>query len=191
MGAASDDQLPFALLVEAGGGDATAIEFVPYEGGGEQSAALASGDIALAVSGASEFLPMIESGELRGLAVLKDQPLDGLDVPTAPEQGYDVTLANWRGIYGPPDMPAYAVDYWAGRRSPTPSRPTRGRRPRRATCGRRRTWPATSSISYLEETDAEVTAAFASMGAAQTLSRPLRLVQPARGDWLTRRRRRR
>ena len=33
VGAASDDQLPFALLVEAGGGDASAIEFVPYEGG--------------------------------------------------------------------------------------------------------------------------------------------------------------
>ena len=86
VGAASDDQLPFALLVEAGGGDASTIEFVPYEGGGEQSAALAAGEISLAVSGASEFLPMIESGELHGIAVLKDEPLDGLDVPTAPDR---------------------------------------------------------------------------------------------------------
>ena len=166
VGAASDDQLPFALLVEAGGGDAAAIEFVPYEGGGDQSAALAEGDIALAVSGASEFLPMIESGELRGLAVLKDQPLEGLDVPTAPEQGYDVTLANWRGIYGPPDMPAYAVDYWEGVVAQAVETDAW------TAAAKSNLWETTYLAGddldrYLAKTDAEVVAAFDSMGVAQ------------------------
>ena len=51
---------------------------------------------------------------MRGLAVLRDErmdpPLD--DMPTAPEEGYDVTLDNWRGFYGPPEMPEEAVTYW-------------------------------------------------------------------------------
>jgi putative tricarboxylic transport membrane protein len=38
--------------------------------------------------------------------------LPGLDAPTAREQGLDVTLSNWRGLYGPPDMPQFAVAYW-------------------------------------------------------------------------------
>jgi putative tricarboxylic transport membrane protein len=28
------------------------------------------------------------------------------------EQGLDAVFINWRGLFGPPDMPQYAVDYW-------------------------------------------------------------------------------
>ncbi len=115
VGAAGDDRLPFALLVQAAGGDPQEINFVAYEGGGEQTTALLNGDIAAATAGVSEFRGQIEAGDLRGLTVLKDErlepPLD--DIPTAPEEGYDVTLDNWRGLYGPPDMPEEAVTYWA------------------------------------------------------------------------------
>ena len=38
--------------------------------------------------------------------------MSGLDAPTAREQGLDVTLSNWRGLYGPPEMPEFAVAYW-------------------------------------------------------------------------------
>lgn len=114
IGAAGDDRLPFALLVDAAGGDPQKINFVAYEGGGEQITALLNGDIKAALAGVSEFRGQIESGDLRGLAVLKDEgltaPLD--DIPTAKEEGYDVVLENWRGIYGPPEMPDYAVSYW-------------------------------------------------------------------------------
>jgi putative tricarboxylic transport membrane protein len=44
--------------------------------------------------------------------VLSEERLPGLDAPTAREQGLDVTLSNWRGLYGPPDMPRNAVEYW-------------------------------------------------------------------------------
>ena len=30
----------------------------------------------------------------------------------SPIVGYDVTIANWRGFYGPPDMPEEAVTFW-------------------------------------------------------------------------------
>jgi putative tricarboxylic transport membrane protein len=114
IGAAGDDRLPFALLVDAAGGDPQKINFVAYEGGGEQITALLNGDIDAAMAGVSEFRGQLVSGDLRGLAVLKDERLDAPldDMPTAPEEGYDVTLENWRGIYGPPDMPEEAVTYW-------------------------------------------------------------------------------
>jgi putative tricarboxylic transport membrane protein len=107
IAASGDDQLPFALLVQAAGGDPSQINFIEYEGGGEQITAMLNGDV-------SEFRSQIEAGDLRGLAVLKDERLGGklADIPTAPELGYDVTLANWRGVYGPPNMPEDAVSYW-------------------------------------------------------------------------------
>jgi putative tricarboxylic transport membrane protein len=55
IGAAGDDRLPFALLVQAAGGNPQEINFVAYEGGGEQTAALLNGDIAAAMAGVSGF----------------------------------------------------------------------------------------------------------------------------------------
>ncbi|GAA5165372.1 tripartite tricarboxylate transporter substrate binding protein [Ornithinimicrobium tianjinense] len=112
VGAATDDQFPFSLIVNEAEGDPTTINYVTYEGGGEQSTALLAGDVQLAIAGVSEFLPLLESGELRPLAVLAEEPIEGLDAPTTAELGYDVTIANWRGFYGPPEMPEEAVAFW-------------------------------------------------------------------------------
>ena len=112
VGAAEDDQAPFDLLVSAAGGRPSSVDYVPVEGGGDQIAALAKGDIDVAVGGVSEFVGPVKSGELKALGVLAENRLPGLDVPTAREQGFDVTLSNWRGLYGPPDMPQFAVAYW-------------------------------------------------------------------------------
>lgn len=112
VGAATDDQVPFNLLVSEAGGDPTKVNFVTYEGGGDQSTALLNGDIDVAIAGVSEFTSLLKSGDLKGLGVIAEERLPDLHVPTAREQGLDVTLSNWRGIYGPPDMPDYAVDYW-------------------------------------------------------------------------------
>ena len=112
VGAATDDQAPFDLLVSAAGGDPATVNYVPFDGGGDQSAALLSGDIDVAIAGVSELVDLMTSGGVRTLGVLSEDRLPGLDTPTAREQGLDVTLSNWRGLYGPPEMPAYAVMYW-------------------------------------------------------------------------------
>lgn len=112
VGAANDDQAPFDLLVAAAGGDTSTINYVPFQGGGDQFKALESGEISVAIGGVSEFVDMLNAGTLQPLGVLSEERLPGLDVPTAREQGLDVTLSNWRGLYGPPDMPQYAVEFW-------------------------------------------------------------------------------
>ena len=38
---------------------------------------------------------------LRALALVAKEPVDGIDIPTAVEQGYDVTLTNWRSLSAP------------------------------------------------------------------------------------------
>jgi putative tricarboxylic transport membrane protein len=112
VGAAYDDEAPFDLLVSAAGGDPSTVHYVTHEGGADQSAALLNGDIDVAIGGVSEFVDQVTSGDLTPLGVLAENRLPGLDVPTAREQGLDVTLSNWRGLYGPPEMPPYAVEYW-------------------------------------------------------------------------------
>jgi putative tricarboxylic transport membrane protein len=114
IGAATDDRLPFALLLNEIGGDVSKVNFVAYEGGGELINGLLNGDAQAAISGVSEFVSQIGGGSLRSLAVLSEQRLGGetKDVPTAIEQGINVTYGNWRGVYGPPDMPKEAVKYW-------------------------------------------------------------------------------
>jgi putative tricarboxylic transport membrane protein len=111
-GAAQDDEAPFDLLVSAAGGDPSSINYARLEGGGDQILALRDAKISVAVGGVSEFIDSLKSGELRALGVLAENRLPGLDAPTAREQGLDVTLANWRGLYGPPDMPEFAVAFW-------------------------------------------------------------------------------
>ncbi len=114
IAASGDDQLPMALLVEAAGGDPQSVNFIEFESGGEYLTALLNGDVVASMSGVTEFGPQIEAGELAGLAVLSEErlaaPLD--EIPTAIESGFDVTLSNWRAVYGPPEMPEHAVAYW-------------------------------------------------------------------------------
>ncbi|HEV7855137.1 MAG TPA: tripartite tricarboxylate transporter substrate-binding protein [Mycobacterium sp.] len=112
VGAAHDDEAPFDLLVSAAGGDPSSVRYITHEGGGDQSAALLKGDIGVAIGGVSEFITLVKSGGLAALGVLAEKRLPGVDAPTAREQGLDVTLSNWRGLYGPPDMPKFAVAYW-------------------------------------------------------------------------------
>lgn len=114
VAAAGDDQLPFALLFKAYGGDPSTINFVQYEGGGEEITAMLNGDVKAAMAGVSEFRGQLESGDLIGLALIADEPLEVPldDIPTAKSLGYDVTLSNTREIYGPADMPDQAVEYW-------------------------------------------------------------------------------
>lgn len=124
IGAATDDQAPFDLLVTAAGGDPGRINYVSLEGGAEQAAALSAGEIDVAIAGVSEVIDPLTSGALKPLGVLSEERLPGLDAPTAREQGFDVTLSNWRGLYGPPEMPDYSVKYWQealGRMVETPT----------------------------------------------------------------------
>src|SRR5699024_10981280 len=77
---------------------------VPYSGGGELTPAILSNDVTAGASGVAEFADQIEAGEMRLLAVSSEEPIEGLDAPTVIDEGYDVTIANWRGVVAPPEI---------------------------------------------------------------------------------------
>ena len=167
--AGGDDALPLALLVKAAGGDPSTINNVEFESGGETVTAMLNGDVAASMGGITEFSAQIEAGEFRALAILRDErlaaPFD--DIPTATEQGYDVTLSNWRGVYGPPEMPAEAVTYWQGKLEEVTSSPAW------AEIVERNQWqPAFLTgpelATFLEEEHAQIEEALVSIGEAAT-----------------------
>ncbi len=99
------DHILAGLLLQAADVPVENLNYVPYSGGGESLAALLGGQVAAGISGVAEYGEQVEAGALRALATSGDEPVDSLtDVPTLMEAGYDVELANWRGVVAPPGL---------------------------------------------------------------------------------------
>ena len=80
------------------------INYVAFRGGGEATAAILGGNVTIGGSGYSEFAEYIKTGKMRAIGVTSDKRLPGIDVPTLKEQGIDVVIGNWRGVYGAPGI---------------------------------------------------------------------------------------
>lgn len=105
----STEHIAAAMLAREVGVDASKINYVPFRGGGEAVAAILGNNVSVGGSGYSEFQQYIESGKMRAIAVTSGARLKGINVPTMKEQGYNVEIGNWRGVYGAPGItPAQA-----------------------------------------------------------------------------------
>jgi putative tricarboxylic transport membrane protein len=98
--AGSTEHIAIAMIARDAGIDPTKINYVPFRGGGEATAAILGGNVSVGGSGYSEFQPYIESGKMKAIAVTSGTRLKGIDVPTLKEQGINVEIGNWRGVYG-------------------------------------------------------------------------------------------
>jgi putative tricarboxylic transport membrane protein len=95
------EHIAAAQIAQAAGVPAAKINYVPFRGGGEAVAAILGGNVTIGGSGYSEFQPYIESGKMKAIAVTAGQRVKGIEgVPTLKEQGIDVEIGNWRGVYG-------------------------------------------------------------------------------------------
>jgi putative tricarboxylic transport membrane protein len=110
----SDDQLHLLRTAEAAGAAPGQLNIVAFSAGGDLMTQLLGGHVDAISSGLSEVLPQYAAGQVRVLAISAPQRVEGpgAEIPTWKEQGLDVTLEHWRGVFGPPDMPAAARDYW-------------------------------------------------------------------------------
>ncbi|MEO1223873.1 MAG: tripartite tricarboxylate transporter substrate-binding protein [Pseudomonadota bacterium] len=100
------DHLVAAMVMQAGGIDPTQVTYVAYDGGGEALAGLLSGEIDALSTGFSEAVELARAGEVRIVGVTSDERVPTYDeAPTMVEQGLDTTFVNWRGFFGPPDLP--------------------------------------------------------------------------------------
>jgi putative tricarboxylic transport membrane protein len=97
----STEHIAASQIAQAVGVPAAKINYVPFRGGGEAVAAILGGNVTVGGSGYSEFQQYIESGKMKAIAVTSGQRVKGIDkIPTLKEQGIDVEIGNWRGVYG-------------------------------------------------------------------------------------------
>jgi len=96
----STEHIAAAMIAREVGVDATKVNYVPFRGGGEAVAAILGGNVTIGGSGYSEFQQYIEAGKMRPIGVTSETRLKGIDVPTLKEQGVNVVIGNWRGVYG-------------------------------------------------------------------------------------------
>jgi putative tricarboxylic transport membrane protein len=95
----STEHIAAAMIAREVGVDAAKINYVPFRGGGEATAAILGGNVTVGGSGYSEFQQYIESGKMKAIAVTSATRLKGINVPTLKEQGINVEIGNWRGVY--------------------------------------------------------------------------------------------
>ena len=107
----STEHVAAAMLAREAGVDPSKINYVAFRGGGEATAAILGGNVTVGGSGMSEFSEYIKTGKMKGIAVTSETRLKGNDIPTMKEQGYNVVIGNWRGVYGAPGItPAQRKD---------------------------------------------------------------------------------
>lgn len=89
------------------------VKYVPFNSGGEVTAALMGGHIDAGVMNPNEIVAQIEVGKARNLAVASRKRLaDAPEVPTFAEKGYEFYWEQMRGVVGTANMPPEAVQWW-------------------------------------------------------------------------------
>ena len=98
-----------AMLEQQGG---VKMMHVPYKGTGPALQDLLGGQVDLTFGTAPPFMPHIQSGKLRVLAVTGKERLPSLpDVPTTAEAGYPgVNATSWFGLFAPAATPKAVID---------------------------------------------------------------------------------
>lgn len=102
----STEHIAACILARSVGVDPKKVNYVAFRGGGEATAAILGGNVTVGGSGYSEFAEYINAGKMRAIGVTSQKRLPGVAVPTLKEQGYDVVIGNWRGVYGAPGISA-------------------------------------------------------------------------------------
>ena len=104
----STEHIAAAMIAREVGVDPAKINYVAFRGGGEAISAILGGNVTVGGSGFSEFAEYITTGKMKPIGVTSAQRLKGAasSIPTLKEQGINVEIGNWRGVYGAPGISA-------------------------------------------------------------------------------------
>jgi tripartite-type tricarboxylate transporter receptor subunit TctC len=106
-GAGSGPHLAAGLLQDITG---TKMQHVPYGGGNPATLAVLRGDVQMLLAGSLAVLPMIQSGNLKPLAIAAEARAAALpNVPTFREQGIAYLTGTWFGLLAPAKTPPAIV----------------------------------------------------------------------------------
>lgn len=104
--AGGTDHQVLGLLIKALGANPKDGAYVAFAGGGPATAAILGNQVAVGISGYSEFEEHIKSGKMIALATSGRNRIPGTSVPTMTELGTNVVMTNWRGIFAAPGISA-------------------------------------------------------------------------------------
>lgn len=113
----SQDWIKMATLLKQRHADPKSLRFVAFEGGGEAFTALQAGYVQVVSGDVSEATLHLGRGGIRVLAVFSDARLQGVlsKVPTAREQGFDLSWPLIRGVYMGPQVSDADYRKWVAR----------------------------------------------------------------------------
>ncbi|MFD2648300.1 Bug family tripartite tricarboxylate transporter substrate binding protein [Devosia albogilva] len=107
------DHIALALLAQEGDVPVGDLNYIPQASGAETVTGIVNGTLVAGISGTSEFAQFAEQGRIKLLGVTSAERRENLpDVPTFAEAGYNVELANWRGILAAPGAPDDNYQQW-------------------------------------------------------------------------------
>jgi putative tricarboxylic transport membrane protein len=104
----SVDHMLAGLLVRAVGANPAELRYNGFSSSGEVISALQEGKATVGISGYSELKEKLADGKLVPLAISSRRSSQGL--PSIKEKGFDVDLANWRGVFCGKKVPPDRVD---------------------------------------------------------------------------------
>jgi len=114
-GSAQEDQILTIQLEQATG---VKFTYVPFKGGGEVCVNLVGKHVDSTVNNPIECVSHWKAGRVRPLAVFDTARItvpDWKDIPTVKEAvGADISYLMLRGIFGAPDMPKEALEWYQG-----------------------------------------------------------------------------
>ena len=86
---------------------------VPHDGGGDMIINILNGTLDIGVGEIQEISTQLQTNKVRLLGVLTDKRIEQFpNLPTAKEQGINLTVTKFRGLAGPKNLPANVVAAW-------------------------------------------------------------------------------
>ncbi|HVT54390.1 MAG TPA: tripartite tricarboxylate transporter substrate binding protein [Dongiaceae bacterium] len=107
------NHIPVLELAHEIGVDGKQLKTPVFDSSGDSATALMGGHVDVVIGSAGNLAEHAKSGLIRILALSSPERLPGLpDVPTWKEQGVNVVIGSWRGLWGPKNMKPEEIAYW-------------------------------------------------------------------------------
>lgn len=111
----SFDYILAAMINRHAGQPARQLRYRSYVGGIGAINAVLAGKESCVCAGLGELQDHLAARQIRLLGLAAPQRLPGVPAATLVEQGLDISLSNWRGVFAPPDISQAALDRLIGR----------------------------------------------------------------------------
>jgi putative tricarboxylic transport membrane protein len=108
------NHLTLGLVAKSAGVDPKRLKIVVFRSNAESITAVLGGHIQMVASTVTSVFGQVSDGNARFIGFGAPRRMPGVlaSVPTLREQGFDISLSNWRSIMGPKGLAPESVAFW-------------------------------------------------------------------------------